>query len=138
MRWPPGENTVVRDDDLASLAAGWFEYIRRASGSRAERKALELGEPVDAVRAAEHVREIVDRGGSRAVALIAALLDAAADEDAVVAVALGPLEDLLNDHWDESIDHVEKLARAGGSIRRALASVYLSGDREARLRPWMT
>jgi hypothetical protein len=128
---------VVSDDDFPSLSAGWFEYIRLASGSRAERKGLELGEPADALRAAERVREVVERGGSRAVALIAALLDAAADERAVVAVAVGPLEDLLHDHWDESIDEVEKLARAEGPMRRALTSVYLTGDRETRLRPWM-
>lgn len=124
-------------DDLDQLAAAWFDHVRRAHGTRAERKDLDSGEPADAVRAADRVREIVDAGGTGAVELIATLLQQASDETALIAVAAGPLEDLLGEHWDDVIDQIETLARDGGPIRRALSSVYLTGEREARLRPWM-
>lgn len=95
-----------------------------------------MGEPADAVRAAEQVREIIDDGGTRAVGLVADLLDHAANDDAVIAVAAGPLEELLYSHWDDVIEKIEALARAGGPIRRALSVVWLSDDQQARLRPW--
>ena len=128
---------MVSDSPLAPLAVAWFDYMRRARGSREERKALELGEPAEAVRAAGQVADITMAGGSRSVELIVALLDAAPDADAVAAVGAGPLEDVLAEHWDDVIDEVEALARAGGPIRRALTSAYLTGRREVRLRPWM-
>lgn len=123
-------------DEQAALVAAWFDYQRRSRGSRAERKALEMGEPADAVRAAEQVRAIIDDGGTRAVGLVADLLDHAANDDAVIAVAAGPLEELLYSHWDDVIERIEALARAGGPIRRALSVVWLSDDQQARLRPW--
>jgi hypothetical protein len=102
------------------------------------RKSLRLGEPAEAVRAAEQVREITAEGGTRAVELVVALLNSAPDDQAVSAVgAAGPREDLLAEHWDDVIDEIEALALAGRPIHRALTSVYLVGDREARLRPWM-
>lgn len=127
----------MTDDDQSQLVGAWFDYVRRAGGTRAERKDLEMGEPADAARAADRVQEIVDAGGPSAVELIAALLQGAPDEKTLIAVAAGPLENLLAEHWDDVIEQVETLAQDGGPIRRALSSVHLTGEREARLRPWM-
>src|SRR5579875_331354 len=90
MSW---DDATVTDDRMVELASNWFEYVRRTGGSRAERKALELGEPAEVVRAAEQVREVVDNGGAPAVELIAVLLDHASNDEALAAVAAGPLED---------------------------------------------
>lgn len=37
--------------------------------------------------------------------------------------------------WDDVIDRIETVARAGRPIRRALTSVHLTGEHEARRRP---
>jgi hypothetical protein len=121
-----------------ALVAGWWDYTRRARGSRDDRKGLEMGEPTTTVAAYERVSEIVrEVGGPEAVALVLALLDSAPSPADLVDVAAGPLEDLLAEHWDEVIDEIEAAARRGGPIRRALTSVYLTGPRETRLRRWM-
>src|SRR4051794_32751266 len=95
----PDDNDVMNDSGMAPLAEAWFDYIGRARGSREERKALELGEPAEAVQAARQVEDITMTGGTRAVELVTGLLDHARDDEAIVAVAAGPLEDLLAEHW---------------------------------------
>ena len=63
------------------------------------------------MRADELVRATMDNGGHDALQLILALLDAAPDDEGVVAVGTGPLEDLINDHGEDLVDSVEHPAR---------------------------
>ena len=62
----------VRDE--LDLVADWWEYWRRFSGTRQERKDLSLGEPANVVRAADQVRDVIDDGGHPAVDLITKLI----------------------------------------------------------------
>ena len=74
---------------------------------------------------AEVGRIVASGPAGEAVPLTSALLDGADSDDALIAIAAGPLEELLTERWDEVIDQIEALAREGGRIRRALTSVGL-------------
>jgi len=97
--------------DAADLVPAWWKYQRLARGGRSERKALELGEPADAVAASEAIYELVDQGGQEALALVAALVDGAESDDDLGRVGAGPLEDLLVRHGASLVDEVDDLAR---------------------------
>jgi sugar-specific transcriptional regulator TrmB len=106
------------------VAARWWERKRLGSGSRAERKQLALGEPSEIVRANEIVWESMWQGGTDALDLVVALIDAASSEDVIAYVGAGPLEDLLRDHADALVDQVDDLARRSSKFALALSAVY--------------
>jgi len=54
-----------------------------------------------------------DVGGPEALALVLALLDAAESETDLVAVAAGPLEDLMQEHGADVMNHIETGAGVG-------------------------
>jgi hypothetical protein len=115
----------VADPITDDLIASWWEYWRRARGSRDERKALSVGEPVEVCAAHELVEQRIDLGGAQAVDLLAALADAAPAGDNGTTVGAGPLETLLHEHGDSVIDEVERTARRSTSFADALAQVWL-------------
>ena len=136
--------TELRSDtqpvDLAGMTTdehvgGWWEYWRRFRGDRAERKALELGEPQTVVRAHDLVAELVDNGGREGLEIIVALIDAAPDDGELVTVGAGPLEDFLNVCADPLVDQVERLARRSPRFRTALRSTILPDRLHARFAP---
>lgn len=128
--------------DLAQLAGDWWEHQRLSSGSREERKSLELGGSARARAARDLVDETVQRGGSAAVELLAVLADATPLGDDGTAVGAGPLEDLIHEHGDDLIDEVVSCARQRPRFAQALAIVWaerghLTAGTEDRLRPWV-
>lgn len=128
----------VTDD----LIANWWEYRRRARGSRDERKALSLGEPVEVCAAHELVEQRINLGGAQAVDLLATLAEAAPADDGGSTVGAGPLEDLLHEYGDSVIDEVERMARRSAPFADALAQVWLERGRlslatERRLAIWV-
>jgi hypothetical protein len=131
--------------DLASggdLVPAWWDYVRRSQGSRAERKALSLGDPSDAVSAYDAVARVVESGGQEAVELLVALNDAAPAGDDGVTVGCGPLEDLLHEHGDSVATTVNDHALSSPSFARALSHVWLqqgqlSEATENQLKAWV-
>lgn len=122
------------------LTAEWWEYQRLASGSRVERKALEAGEPADAVKAVDIVDERVTRGGSAALSTVASLVRAAVSVDDLCLVGAGPLEDLLFEHGVELAHSVDDLARRDPAFAAALRCVAWSPpdrDTEQLLGRWL-
>jgi hypothetical protein len=122
------------------VAARWWQHKRLSSGSRTERKQLSLGEPAEIVRANQIVYESMWQGGTDALDLVVALIDAAPGEDVIAYVGAGPLEDLLRDHADALIDQVDDLARRSPTFARALSAVYPSdawdSSTQQRLARW--
>ena len=113
-------------DVSAELAARWYDYWRRSSGSREERKALERGEPVGVIAAYDWVAGRIEAGGVPAVEVLAALAEAAPDGDEGVTVGVGPVEDLLYSHGDDIVDVLVDQARRNPALARALAHVSLA------------
>lgn len=114
--------------DAADVVPAWWKYQRLASGGRPERKALELGEPADAVAAAAAVYLLVDQGGSEALALVSALVDGAETDDDVGLVGAGPLEDLLVCHGATMVDELDDLARRNPRFAEAMSGVWWSAE----------
>lgn len=126
------------DASIDITVQGWFEYHRLAAGTRPERKSLELGEPADAVAAHERVDQIISEATPEdAMALIAAMLHAADDEQTLIAVAAGPFEDLLAERWSEISTLVDERARVDARTRRALQSMYLTDAPRATLQKYL-
>jgi len=124
------------------MVAGWWEHHQLSRGTRAERKALESGQPSCAVAAYEKVDELVQAGGTDVVELLADLNDAGPEDNEGQWVGAGPLEDLLNQHGDRVIDEVDRLARQSPSFRKMLESVWfsrgtLTAETERRLALWV-
>ncbi len=124
------------------MVAGWWKYQRLAVGSRLERKALELGEPSDAVGAADAAHEQIRRGGVQALELVSALLLGAETDDDIARVGAGPLEDLLVDHGAAIVDEVEELARRDPRFAEAMTGVLWSAadagpEATRRLQRWI-
>lgn len=133
-----GEAVVVLADD--QLAAQWWNYHRLSRGSRDERKALETGEPADAVEAADIVYERVAQGGSAALSTVASLVRTAVSADDLCLVGAGPLEDLLCEHGVELAQSVDELARREPAFAAALRCVWWSPpdrDTERLLGRWL-
>jgi hypothetical protein len=107
---------------------GWWRYQRLSAGDRSERKALELGEPQDAVAAAEAVTDRVSTGGPQALSLVAALVRAAESDDDLALVGAGPLEDLVTSHGIALLDDIDDLARRDPRFAQALTAVLWSAD----------
>lgn len=122
------------------IVAGWWLYLLLASGSRAERKALEMGEPIAAVAASEALFDRMSTGGVAAVDLVLALLEAAPDEDGYIAVGAGPLDNLVGQHGDALADALAEAARREPAFAVALR-VVLSEVKSIKARdtlsPWL-
>lgn len=117
---------VPGERDEAELVPSWWKYQRLAKGARAERKALELGDPSDAVAAANAVHELVRQGGEEALALVSALVDGAESDDDLASVGAGPLEDLLVTHGAGLVDELDDLARRDPRFAQAMSGVWWS------------
>jgi hypothetical protein len=133
---------MQEDSDTRDMVAGWWKYQRLASGGRAERKALELGEPSDAVAAADAVDERVRLGGAQALMLMSALLHGAVTDDDLALLGAGPIEDLLLRHGTALVDEVDDLARRDPRFARAITAVCWSAadagpEVTRRLRRWI-
>jgi hypothetical protein len=129
-------------EPLEELCARWWEFLRLSQGDRAQRKALELGEPREAYAAAAIVAERIQTGGSDAIRLVIALIETAPDDAGIAVVGAGPLEDLVHEHGDSLIDELDRVARRNPAFSHAMGSVWLSAgvlnpDVEHRLRMWM-
>jgi hypothetical protein len=133
---------VTSSWDAAQVARDWWEYQRLSSGSRDERKALDLGIAEQPLAAHDLVDETVERGGQEAVDLLAALADAVPTGNDGAAVGAGPLEDLIHEHGDDLVSDIESYARRRPPFAQALGFVWverghLSAETEARLEPWV-
>ena len=72
----------------------------------------------------EAVDDVVRSSPSDGWALTRELIEAAADDSALMYVAAGPLENLLTKHGERIIDEVITGARRNAKVRRALAGVW--------------
>jgi hypothetical protein len=131
----------IGDDDHLALVANWWEWHRLSRGNRAERVALEQGQPEPAWAAYRLISEQVAANSPGIVELLAALNDAAPVDDDGVTVGCGELENLLNEHGDAVIDEVETQAHAKQEFARAVAFVRISGGAVSdatttRLKSW--
>jgi hypothetical protein len=113
-----------RDGDANGFRAeDWWRFHELFEGSREQR--VELAQATTPVAVAahgafDHVEEVIESGGTAALALIVDLLASAPEAGGAATVGAGPLEDLLHDHGDELIDEVERLARQDPAFSRAL------------------
>ena len=114
--------------ETEAVVDGWWRYQRLSVGSRAERKALEVGKPGHAVAAEKAVDDRVRSGGLDALHLVAALVRAAETDDDLALVGAGPLEDLLTRNGAALVDEIDDLARRDPQFARALAAVWWSAD----------
>jgi len=127
----------VNDRTRAHLAArDWWLYRSMFAGERDGRVELERAESPrarEALRAYELVQQTMDIGGADAVRWILPLLAGAPGDKGPVAVGTGPLEDLINDHGEDTLSTWS--SRRHGSPRNShrLSKVWLSG-REPSLR----
>lgn len=115
-------------DVPTDLVERWWAFHRLVTGSREERKQLEAGVPVEVQQAYDEVADAVDHGRPGVVQLLAALVDAAPDEDGVAVVAAGPLEDLIHAHGPEVVDEIETTARRSPAFAEALAHVWVDDE----------
>ena len=132
-------------DQVRANAEGWWLFRGMSVAGRGERVELQRGETLHAQEAWQaywSVQQTMDDGGDDAIRLVLALLDAAPDDESMVLVAAGPLEDLINEHGDDLVELIEKTARQSSMFAGALESVWV--DRVAlrpetfdRLAPWL-
>jgi hypothetical protein len=128
----------MREPITEEFAARWYAYWRRSSGSRNERKALELGEPAEVVAAHRLVSELVEQGAPDVVRILVALAETVPDGDDPLMVGVGPVEDLLYIHGDrfvgELVDQAGRSPEFAGALRHAsLAEGTLSAAAGAKL-----
>lgn len=86
------------------VVSGWWRFQQLHSGTRDERKQLEIGEPADAWAAWDAVSDQIQAGGPRALELVVALIEAAPDSQGVANVAARPFEDLVHAHGDDLVE----------------------------------
>src|SRR5215475_63513 len=128
--------------DQGELLAKWWEFQRRARGSRTERKTLVSGEASDLQGARDMVDDRMLAGGVEAVELLVVLNETAPADDDGVSVGCGPLEDLIHQHGDALIDVIDIIARRNPSFAKAMSHVWLERGHltkatEARLARWV-
>lgn len=133
---------MTSEIDERTLLANWWEFQRRARGSRDERVALSLDEGTDLGDARDIVDDRMLAGGTEAVELLVALNEAAPAEDGGVSVGCGPLEDLIHEHGDALIDVIDASARQNPDFAKAMSHVWLepghlTKETEARLSRWI-
>lgn len=124
------------------LVTGWWLYFRLQSGTRDDRKRLEGGEPLAAQAGADGVRSRIEAGGTAAIDLILALLEAASGDGDMALVASGPLEDLLALHAAALAPDLVEAIRRSPILARAMRSVWTDADdfdaaTASALRPWL-
>ena len=136
---------------LAHLVETYFVYhfmaydpeeVRRAAAQASETGVIELGEPRPESEPSAWAYSVVsdmieDLQPADALELIMSLIEFAPDEDALGAVAAGPLEDFINDRGQEALDLIEWETIRSPKLREALAGVWLKegpiADRVRRL-----
>jgi hypothetical protein len=106
--------------------ASWFEYHRLSSGTREQRKALELGQPVRPQAAWAWVEDRIMDGGDDAIQVIETLALRASSEGEEMAVGIGPVESLIYEHGDSVVDSLLDRARRSPPLARALRWVSLA------------
>lgn len=100
-----------------------------------------MGRPPDVCAGWQAVRDRIDAGGTGAVELVVALVDAAPDPIGLAVVGAGPLEDLVHEHGGALVAEIERLARQDAGFGQALRSASLPAgsvdpDVARRLTPW--
>ena len=123
-----GQSGLVNSEEPMRdvVVRGWWRFQQLHSGTREERKQLEIGEPADVWEAWDAVLDQIQTGGSDALDLVVALIEAAPDSQGVANVAAGPLEDLVHAHGDDLVEQLETLARQSPVFATALHGVWLS------------
>lgn len=111
--------------ELDRLAANWWEHHRLSQGTRRERKALELGQPEGASRAEDTVLAVVVAGGTPAIEILMALAHAAPDDDALLSLGAGLIEDLVAEHGERGAELLAAAARSDPVFARAVAGMWL-------------
>jgi hypothetical protein len=108
--------------------ARWFEYHRLACGTREQRKALEVGQPIAAQAAYDWVQDRMIDGGLEAVDAIAELAQAASNEHEQSLVGIGPVEELIYGHGDVAVPLLLDRARQLPALAEALSWVSLASE----------
>jgi hypothetical protein len=111
-------------------------------GTPEERRALEAGHPAPVYARWNDANGRIVRGGLPALDLVSTLLAAAPNEEGIMLVATGPLEDLVRKHGNMLVDDIEYLALRDERFRLALHGVWLPAgvlqpDVERRLAYWI-
>lgn len=131
----------MTENRWSALIDAWWEAYRLSQGGRAERKALELGQPASAVAAEDRVREIVDEGGQEAIELLAALAHATSDDSELAYLGAGPIEDLARFHGVSAAAQLAEAARLDPHFARAVARMWIPADLASAgkelLAPWV-
>jgi hypothetical protein len=120
-RWTGSEGQVVHRvwgqpapplsaTDARALADAWLDHDRTGRESRQW--------------AWDRVSDVIHHQPMTGWLLTRQLIAGAADEDQLMSVAAGPLEDLLADHSQVLMDRVEAAARSDPRTMRALAGVW--------------
>jgi hypothetical protein len=122
----PESIDAVSDAVPADVPARWFEYWRRASGTRDERKALEQGRPIEVQAAHDWIEKRIMSGGVAAIDAIAEIAEAASNPDEEAIVGIGPIEDLIHCHGDAVVDLLVERARRIPALARTLRYVSVS------------
>lgn len=124
------------DVRLQRLIDGYWKHYRLSTGSRQER--------LEADRWAwawDEVEEAVADPSSETFEILMALVESAANDDALAYIGAGPLENLINLHGVRFAEQVEESARRDPLFHKALSHVQLRSNAPAsvrgRLAPFM-
>jgi Family of unknown function (DUF6869) len=117
------------DAELRQLIAGYWKYYALSTGDRRER--LEADQWFWAW---EEVERAVRAPSANVFPVLIALVESAANDDALAYVGAGPLEDLINWHGAQFLDQIEESARRDRAFRTALATVRVSDSAPAAIR----
>lgn len=135
------EGVPVSEDAWTALADHWWEHNRLSTGTRAERKALSMGEPHGPARAGDHVRDVIQRGGPEALALLRALAQRTPAGAFIGDVGAGPVEDLVHEHGEQGAALIAAAAREDRTFARAVAGMWMPSGLSERgreiLEPWI-
>ena len=107
---PEWRGVPLELSEIQVLAVAWLDHDRTGQGSR--------------FWAWERVEDVVRHQPVTGWALARRLISGAADEQQLMSVAAGPLEDLLGAHSGAILDQVETAARSDPRVMRALGGVW--------------
>jgi hypothetical protein len=111
------------------LVRAYWTYHSLRAGGREEQLAAD-----EWFWAWEAVQETVHSDPSKALEIVAALVETAPGEADVDYIGAGPLEDLVREHGPMLIDQIDMLARRAPRFRRAVNAMWLSEDVPAPVR----
>jgi uncharacterized protein DUF6869 len=111
------------------LIDGYWKHYRLSTGSRQERSDADKW-----AWAWDDVEGAVMEPSANTFEMLMALVESAADDDALAYIGAGPLEDLINSHGVQFAGQIEESARRVPKFRTALAHVHLSSNVSASVR----